>query len=225
MNFEDWKNQWAAYDKKLETSMRLNLKLLRESSSHKAKSTLRRMSFFIGVELVIDLAAVIVLGMFIANHVREPAFLATAIALDALAIFHVAFGIYQLVVLAGLDFSAPVMVIQKKLATLRIRRIRATLWTFLLSPLLWILWLIVVFKGVTGVNPYTTFPASWLIANVLLGVAVIPLMLWVSKRFAHRFQKSPLIQRIMDDIAGRSLSEATSFMDELSNFERDAGSE
>jgi hypothetical protein len=42
-----------------------------------------------------------------------------------------------------------------------------------------------------------------------------------SRRYADRMNRSPRVQRLMDDIAGRDLTEAKAFVDELSTFERE----
>lgn len=221
MNFDDIKNQWAAFDKKLELNLRLNVRLQRDSGLRKANSALRRMLLSVFLEVLIGLACAGALITFIGNHFREWPFLAPAIALNAFVVFHIVFGIYQLTVLRGVDFSAPILVSQKKLATLRLRRIRVTMWTLLLSPLLWVPLLIVMLKGLVGVNAYAILDAGWLVANVLFGVAIIPLMLWVSRRYAEHWQRSSFMHHLMDDIAGRSLNEATTFLDELASFEQE----
>ncbi len=75
MNLDDFKDQWAAYDKKLDMSIQLNAKLLRESSLGKSRSALRWLYPAIGLDLLQDLALVILLGFFMANNFRSPGFL------------------------------------------------------------------------------------------------------------------------------------------------------
>jgi hypothetical protein len=62
---------------------------------------------------------------------------------------------------------------------------------------------------------------TWLIANALFGVAVIPVMVWVSRSFGDRMAQAPFVQRLMDDIAGRSLTGAKAFLDQVAIFERE----
>jgi len=221
MNLENLKNQWADYDQKLEASLGLNQKLMRDSVLNKTNSALQRLARSVVIELFVGLATVIVLGLFIGDHIGQPMFLAPAILLHAFVIFQVAFDGYQWATLRNLDYSSPMLDIQKKLAKLRAERIRVTKWTWWLAPLLWVPLLIVALKGLFGVSAYAVLNTNWLIANVLFGVAVIPLMVWVSKRYADRMNRSPRIQRLMDDIAGGDLKAATAFLDELSRFEKE----
>ena len=81
--------------------------------------------------------------------------------------------------------------------------------------------LIVAFKGFLGVDAYLFLNGRWLLGNLLFGLAFIPLMLWAARRFASRWQGSPLLQSLMDDLAGRSLVAATGFLNELSQFEQE----
>lgn len=222
MNLDDFKDQWAAYDKKLDMSIQLNAKLLRESSLGKSRSALRWLYPAIGLDLLQDLALVILLGFFMANNFRSPGFLIPAILLDLFLILHLAFGVYQVVTLQALDFAGPILSSQKKLADLRQKRIRVTMWTLLLAPLLWVPLLVVGMKAL-GLDAYAILEPNWLIANGLFGVAVIPLMLWLANRYGERWQRWSWVQGFMDDIAGRNLKKATAFLDELSSFEREIG--
>lgn len=220
MNFEDLQRQWATLDKKLETSIRLNTELLRQTKLEKTRSALQRLAFFIWVELLITIPLVLVIGSFLANHWREPAFFIPGLTLHVAAIGLISSCIYQLVMLNQIDFSAPVLTIQKKLESLRIHRIRETKWIFLLAPLLWTPLLIVVFRGL-GVNAYVTFDLTWMAANFIFGLAVVVSGIWVSKRYRHRMAHIPWIQKLMNDLAGHNLNQALGALANLSEFENE----
>ena len=188
---------------------------------HRTSSALDRLFRSILVELLINVAAIGLLGLFMANHIGEPEFLAPAIVLDLFAISLIVDGGRQLAALGSVDYSAPIVVIQKKLETLRIQRIRTAKWTLLLAPLLWMPLLIVTLEGVFGVNAYAELDRGWLAVNLLTSVAVIPLMVWASRRYADRLQRSPLVKRLMNDLAGRNLRKAEAFLEKLARFEQE----
>ena len=221
MELQDLKNRWAEYDRKLDASLRLNTRILREINLDRVDSALKRLTRLIVFELLLDLAAVIALGAFIVSHIGEVRFLAPAVLLDVCAIGFVITSIRQLVALNSLDYSAPVVAIQKQLGVLRIERIRVTKWVLLLSPLLWTPLLIVALEGLFGVDAFRFLDGTWLAANLLFGLAFIPLMLWAARRLADRWQGSPLLQSLMDDLAGRSLIDAAGFLGTLSHFEEE----
>lgn len=221
MNLDDIKNQWSAFDKKLDNSIKLNTLLLKEVSLNKTNSYLRRLSVSIYTELILSFLVLLILGNFIWNNLYHIKFLIPAISLDLFIIFLVHSSIRQLIEINSIDFSEPIITNQKKLGSLRVRRINETKMVFLLSPLLWVPLLIVVVRAITGLDPYSIFSASWLVGNLLFGLAVIPIVFWVSKRYSHKFQSSLFVQSIMNDIAGRSLNEAVGFLDKLAKFEKE----
>lgn len=220
MQLDDFKSQWNVYSQKLDKTWQLNLTLLRETRWRQTRSALRKLAAAAWVELFINLALVMALGGFIAAHLWQWAFLLPAFVLHAFAIAQMAFNGYQLGALREVDFGAPLLSSQKKLAGVRRWRIRATMGTFVLAPLLWLPMLIVMLKGLLGIDAYAVLDTSWLVANALFGVAVIPITLWIANRFRAHWQNSPRFQQFLDDVAGRSLREAETYLKELSDFER-----
>jgi hypothetical protein len=221
MELEDLKNRWADYDRKLDRSLRLNTLALREATAGRVDSSLRRLTRLLWFELLTTLPLVFLLGRFVADHLREARFLVPGLALGLGALGLALSAIHQLNALATLDLGAPVVEIQKRLERLRIWRIRTTQWTLLLSPLLWVPMLVVALEGLIGLDAYRIFDTAWLIGNLLFGVAFLLLMVWVSRRFADRLHRSPLVQSLLDDFAGRSLVAATGFLGALRRFEEE----
>jgi hypothetical protein len=66
-----------------------------------------------------------------------------------------------------------------------------------------------------GIDDYSR---AWLAVNVLFGLSLIPLAMWVSKTFADRMQNSAFLQRLMRDLAGQNLTAAMAFLASLSQF-------
>jgi hypothetical protein len=219
MKFDDIKTQWTAYDKELDNSMRLNIRLL--NGWQKTNSAIQKLSRSAVIEMILGVLTAAVLGGFLYDHSLEMAFFIPALVLDAFVVFQVAFSGYQFTTLREIDFSAPILVSQKKLATLRRQRIQVTMWTLTLSPLLWVPLLIVILKGLLGLNVYELFDTTWLLTNMLFGLAVIPLMIWVSRRLALRWKGSALVKQLLDSVAGHELTEMNSFLENLKDFEQD----
>lgn len=221
MELEDLKRRWEEQDAKLEASVRLNTRLLRESVLAQAHTALRGLSRLLWLELLVNVGAVLCTGSFLAAHVSETRFLVPGVMLHLSVIALLVAGVRQLVALRTLDYGAPIVALQKRLETLRIERIRATTATLLASPLLWTLLLIVTLQGLFGVDAYATLGAPYLIANLLFGVLVIALAVWVSRRHADRMERSPRVQRLMRHLAGRSLTAAAAFLGSISQYEQD----
>jgi serine/threonine-protein kinase len=220
MEMETLKAQWAAYDQKLEASLQMNRALLRESVLNKSRSALQRMTRGVVIELFIGIVILILLSQFIAGHVSKLHYLLPALVLHVFVIVQVAFDGYQWSTLGSLDFDAPVPDVQKKIARLRVQRIQVTKWSLWLAPLLWVPMLIVALKGLLGIDAYAVLSARWLVVNVLFGMGVILLMIWLSRRYAGRINRSTRFQRLMDDFAGHDLNQAAIFLDDVSHLEK-----
>ncbi|MBK9090849.1 MAG: hypothetical protein IPL90_18125 [Holophagales bacterium] len=221
MELDDLKRRWEDQDKKLDASLRLNTRLLNESVLARTDTALQRSSRLLWFELALSVVAVLWTGSFLAKHISEPRFLIPGVGLHLFVIALILAGVRQLVAIRTLDYSAPIVVIQKRLESLRVERVRATKLTLLCSPLIWTAVLVVVPKGLFGVDVYAIFGAAYLLANLLLGLLVILLAVWISKRYAARMERSPLAQRLMRNLAGHSLNAAVDFLSSVSRFEED----
>lgn len=138
-----------------------------------------------------------------------------AAALGLYVIAMLAATIRQIVALSQIDYGRPIAAIQKQLEMLRVR-IRITQWAVLAGAVVWAPFAIVVGKAFFGLNVYS---AAWLWANVLFGLSLIPLSVWLSKKFGDGMSRSPFIEQLMKDIAGNNLNAARAFLAELSEFE------
>jgi hypothetical protein len=221
MELEDLKRRWEEQDRKLDAGLRLNTRLLQASVLGKAETSLRGLSRLLWFELLTNLLVAFWVGSFLANHLSEPRFLIPAAALHLCVIALLAAGARQLVALKTIDYSAPIVTIQKRLESLRVERIRAVTLTFLFSPLLWTPLMIVALKAFLGVDAYAAFGAPFLIANLLFGLLFLSLAVWISKRYEARMKRSPLIQCLMRTLACNSLASAAAFVRSISEFEKD----
>lgn len=220
MELDAIKQKWAEQDRKLDTAIRLNLALLRATTMNRMQWPLRRFVFFTGLGVLIPLAGVMVLGSFIYHHWTEPRFALPAVVLHAWLIATMAASIRQMVMALQIDYDQPVAAIQKQLEAVRVLRIRVTRWTLLTGQLVWWMpFLIVALKGLLGVDAYQVLGPAYVAGNLAVGIVIIPLAIWVARKFAHRPGGSPLMRRLSGDLAGYNLNAATGFLATLSAFE------
>ena len=221
MELDELKQKWAEHDHKLEVNIRLTRQLLTATKMNRARSALQRLAVFVALESVVALAVIIVLGSFIGDHIAMVRFAVPAAALDLFEIASLIVLIQQIRLALNIDYGSPVAAIQKQLESLRMLHIRHFQWTLLLAPLLWTPLLIVALEGFLRVDAYKTVGAAYLLANLLFGLAIIPLAIWLSKKFGDRMDRSPKIQRLMKDLAGYNLNAASDFLATLSEFEEE----
>ena len=99
-------------------------------------------------------------------------------------------------------------------------RLRATQWELLTGQVIWwVPFLIVALKGLWGVDAYRAFGGAVLAVDFAFGLAIIPLAIWVSRKFDGRMGRSAFAQRLMRLCAGYDLNAATNFLATLSDFE------
>ncbi len=221
MELDELKRLWQEQDRKLDASLRLNRRLLEQSVLAKAAASLRRLDRLLWLELVLDLVPVVWLGSFLADHIGQPRFWIPAAALDAFAIGTVVALAREAFGIRSVDYAAPIVEIQRQIEGVRIRRIRATQWTLALSPLLWTPLLVVALKGFLGVDAYAALGGAFLAANVLFGLGVLGLAVWISRRRAERWTGSPMARRLGRALAGQSLADAEAFLGSLGRFAAD----
>jgi hypothetical protein len=222
IDLDEIKQMWTEHDRKLDESIRLNKQLLTAANLNRARSALQRLAFFLGLGATIWLAIAVALGNFIREHVTVVRLALPAVASDMFAIGMLAATVAQIARIQQIDYSKPVATIQRQLGRLRVLRIRIVQWGLLAGTVVWAPFLVVVCKaffGIEGSNAPWFW--TWFWVNVAFGLLLIPLTLWLSKRFGDRMERFPFVQRLMDDIAGRSLNEATNFLGAVTAFERE----
>jgi hypothetical protein len=62
---------------------------------------------------------------------------------------------------------------------------------------------------------------NFLALNLLLGVAVIPVAIWASRKYGDRLGRSWLTRRVAEEIAGRELRVAMDSLAKISEFDRE----
>lgn len=219
LDLDEMKKQWAGHDRKLDESIRLNRQLLSTTKLNGARSAMQRMAAFLGLEAAVQLAVVVALGSFIYEHLAMVRFALPAAALEVFAIAILVAMIAQIAVGLQIDYDQPIAVIQKQLEDLRVLRIRYIQGIFLAATLAWTPLMIVALEGFWELDAYRRFGTAFMVSNLLVGVAIIPLAFWLSRRFSDRMGRSPFIQRLMKDLAGYNLNAAAGFLTTLSQFE------
>lgn len=222
MELDALKEKWAEHDRKLDLGIRLNRQLLMAVNMNRVRSPLRRLAFFVGLGALIGLIGLVILGQFIYQHWAEPRFVLPAVVLHVWVIANLAASIRQIAMALQIDYDKPIAVIQKQLESLRVLRIRITQWALLTGQMVWwIPFLIVALKRFWDVDAYKVFGTAFLLANLAAGLAIIPLAIWVSRKFGDRMGRSPVMQRLMRELAGYNLNAATGFLATLSEFENE----
>lgn len=223
MDLDALRTDWAARDRALQQSLQQHASIMRDLLVQSRLASIRTPRLFTALELAIYIAFVAGFGAFIAGNWGQWEFVVPALLLDAWTIAMGAATLIERTRLRDVDFGAPVLQIQQRLATLRRERARVFQWAFLTGQVLW--WtpfLVVVMRGLFGVNLYTVsdFMPRFIAINLAVGVAVIPVLLWVARVVGPRLAQSRAGRSFVDGIVGRDLAEAEALARSLERFEK-----
>jgi hypothetical protein len=169
------------------------------------------------LQILSGLAVTAISALFWVRHLDAPALAFSGIVLHVYGIGMVAGAARTLHLLASIDYSQPVVAIQRQLTLLSLWRLRLA-WVFgVASCLAWIPMVVIGFDMAFGIDLYESAP--WVIASFLgSGLACLGVVLLLHRWLATS-SRMDLVQRIRDHLVGRSVSRARGILDEISEFE------
>jgi hypothetical protein len=212
--------RWAEQDRKLDASLALNARLLRELKLDKTRAALGRFGWRTGTDLAVDAVLIFALVAYVAARATagQLRFVVPGLALAAFVAWSFGSGVWMATRLGRVDYGAKVVAIQQQLEALRVLRLRHTKWIFLCAPLLWPP-LFIVGLDLLGVDAYATLGWRYILANVAFGLAVIPVLLGLARW--PRLARTKAFRGLADVLAGKSLARARAELASLAAFERE----
>jgi serine/threonine-protein kinase len=212
MDIDDLKSTWQALDRHMQQQSALNLHLFLERKLDKARSGLRRLYWGKIVQILFG-DALIYFGIMAAiGHRADPPLLACSLFMLAYGVLTVVFGGVSLGRIASIDYTAPVVEIQKRVDTLRRTHVLANWCLGLPWWFLWIAIFVLEVKANVGVDLFVAAPGFIAISGAI-GVAGFIASVWY---FRRRYARS---NTAMHDTP-RGLRDAKSALDDISRFDR-----
>ena len=196
MELEDLKAEWNKRDAALQHTLQTQTALLRGIVADRELRKLRRWSAMSAVELIIYIGFIIFFGATLASSWGRWTVFVPALLLDIWTI-----------VMGALTFA---------------ERARVFQWAFLTGQILW--WTpfcLVVFWALVGVDllALSPFMRSFVATNIVVGLVLIPVLLWVAHAIGPWLAKSNTGRSVLDAITGRDLAEARAIAQRLGRFE------
>jgi hypothetical protein len=216
MELDDLKHAWQTLDQRLATQTALNLHTFKDSKLDKMRGGLRPLVFGQAIQIAVGALIALWGGAFWTEHLDAPHLLIAGLLVHATGISMIGLGAAMQVLIARIDYCAPVLAIQRQLAQLRKLYVYGGLAVGLPWWLLWMPFLMVFLKAAFDVDLYANAPSViWLGSAV--GVAGL-LATWLLLRWAGK--RAQLAQRLEDGAAGGSLRKARSMLEEIARFEQ-----
>jgi len=219
METDELKLAWQQLGQQMERQHAVQLELLRERKRERMRSSLRPLFWGQILQVAFGIA-LILLG--VACWTRHPApggYFLAGVLVHAFGAATAAAGGIMSGLIGGLDWSAPVLAIQKRLGLLRRFYVAAGIavgWPW------WVMWLPVVI-AIAGLDPRQTgtgVTPAWVWVSLTVGVAGL-LATWLFYRWARDPARPALAERMEKSITGAGLRRAQGLLDELRAFEQD----
>lgn len=207
MELQHLQEKWLEQDARL---VRLNLRVVLLAD---VKPAVQRMSWLQDANALATIAAIIFLGNFAFENWQSPRFLVAALVLDTLAIILLSAQVRLIVAASEINYSDSVTVLRRKIEEMRVLRIRTIRWILTLSMLAFPPLLVVAMKVLLNKDAWQVFDRGWFILHAVLGVAMIPLSSWITRRFEHR------LPGFVRELAGTNLNAAIDSLASLAEFE------
>ena len=221
MELDELKATWQALDRRLEQSNRINFELFKDGKLEQARTSLRPL--FWG-----QLAQMLLFGppfVFLAGCLWAGLESRPPLPLLLAGIFVHAYGVAVIALAGGtmglirtIDYSAPVLTIQKQLAKLR----RFYVINGMVAGLpWWLMWVpvLMVLSGLAGVDLYARAPS---VVWIGLGIGVAGLLAtWWFHRWSRSAKRPKLAKAMEDSVTGGSLLKAQRIFDEIAQFEKE----
>ena len=221
MELDDLKTAWHELERRVDAGNSLTTQLLRERRLDKTRSTLRAIGWGQFVQALFWAVTIgTVIAPFWIQYRDTTHLLAAGLVMHAYAVAAIVLSVRQLLQIATVDYAAPVVELQRHLACLRRTRINQQLWLGLPWWMLWVVATMIGAKWLRDVDIYAPAPA-WIYVALGIGVVGIALTLWLPRVVGRSPRGSRVVQGLMDDLAGHSLTRAARQLDEIASFSRE----
>jgi len=214
MTLDDMKQAWQALGRKLERQHAQNVQFFREGRLDKLRRGLRPLMWGQWLQLAIGNVLVVCGAVLWASHLHQSNVLVCGLVAHAYGLLLTIFAARNLYLIHRIDYAAPVLDIQRRIAELRAFRVRveapvnAVAGCFLWIPVLW------ANLGFYGIDLWSPGFVGWAIACGFVGLISIAVVVWAMRRMGYG-------RKLDDYSAGRGIVRAQAALEEIARFERD----
>jgi hypothetical protein len=214
---EELKAAWQTLNRNLERQHSLALHQFKQSELVRFRSGLRPLALGQIVQLIAGIMLVAFAGQFWARHLGAYHLMIYGILFQGYGTMVAGFAVRDLILIHRIDYGAPVVVIQKALASLRAWHLRAGMWLAVGGCFIW-LPLILLIPYYLGANNWIASPevVSWLILNIVVCLGLAGTVVYL-----FRHGKGKVAQALRASAVGRSIHQAEASLAEIAQFERE----
>ncbi|MDF4026306.1 serine/threonine protein kinase [Luteibacter sp. PPL201] len=218
MELDDFKSAWQSLDHRLQLDNALKLHELRERKLDKTRGSLRPLFWGQVAQILFAIPFILLAALLWMSRPDPASSIVAGVLVQAYGVLTIIAAGVVLGQIGHIDYSQPVLVIQKQLLRARTLYVRSGMVAGL--PW-WFLWVAIVqtLAALGGVDLLAKAPAFvW----SGYGIGIVGLLAtWWFHRWARRPERAEFGRKMDDSLSGRSLRKAQAQLDELQRFERD----
>jgi len=216
MELDELKATWQALDRKLQQSNAIQLQLLKDGRMKNMRAGLRPLFWGQIVQILFGVLTILVGIAFWSQNRDVTHLFCTGLILHIYGVLTIIAAGFTLGRIRTIDYAAPVLSIQKQLASVRRAYVGSGLMVGYAWWLLWIPFAVVVFD-LLGVDIVTVAP-GFVLLSTAVGIAGL-LAMWGFHRWASSSRRGKFAQRYAESLSGGSLRRAQHVLDEVKQFE------
>jgi hypothetical protein len=219
MELDDLKSTWQQLDRKLDRQYALDLGQLRERKLVKVRLTFVMLIVGRIVQLLAGVALNVLMVRFVAAHLHQPHLVVEGTLLTLFGLLMMASAVREFQLIGGIDLSAPVVTIQKRLLLLKRWHLTEALIFGLAASVIWVPLTLVAFEVLFDADVVLNAPEVVLsfVASALVCVAIVT-GIW---RSTSRVKNPATRDWLERHFGGQSLAIANQAVADLARFELD----
>jgi len=217
MELDEMKRVWQSLNQRMEQQHALSLRLFRDGRLEKVNRRLRPLRWGQRFQIVCGGLLMLLSAAFWSDHTDNFHLMVDGLMLHAYGLLLVLTAARNLYLQSRLDFAAPVVEIQKRLATLWVWRLREAVLYGVTGCFIWIPLVLVLF-ALVGADVWVYVP-SIVVSFLASGVACLGVMYGLI-RWSQLPGHARLRAVLLDSSIGRSVRDPQSMLDEIARFEQ-----
>lgn len=217
MELEDMKLAWQTLNRQLEQQQALNIALLTESRLDKLRHGLRPLFWGQVIQIVVGALVALMAVSFWFPRVAIVHFLVWGLLVHAFGILMIVTAARNLHLIKQVDYAAPVLDIQRRIASLRAWRVRVEAPLYAVTgSFVWIP-LVLMAIASSGVDPQAVAPqlVGYLTLSGVVSLGLVALVAWLVRRAGHR-------RWLENNLAGTSVRKAESMLEQMERFKQES---
>lgn len=184
MDFQELSALWNSADQELSQQVEIKQKLVKEVSIRKVRGHLAEIKWMAFFELGISILFLPFIMRYLTDTFSESKFFLAGLMLLVLTLFSLILTGYRLVLYFGIRAETPVVQTQLKVARLRYLELLEINLLYVLTPLFYAPFMVVMAKAVANLDLYRF--GSWLIYSTLGSVVVALVLVFFLQKFPNK---------------------------------------